>query len=80
MADEPASQRLNQLIPALVERYQRDWAQIATELADDHNAADAFKPLALWQVLGNLIDNARRYGWPPIVIATCNRPTRYTCG
>jgi two-component system osmolarity sensor histidine kinase EnvZ len=66
--DEPASpQQLNRLILAMVERYQRDGLEIATELADDL-APLTLKPLALQRVLGNLIDNARRYGQPPIVI------------
>ena len=68
--DEPQEPLLlNELILSMAERYRRDGLDIATRLATDLPAVAA-RPLALQRVLGNLIDNARRYGRPPVELLT----------
>lgn len=49
----------------LVTRYARSGCQIELELADDLPIVQ-LRPLAITRALSNLLDNARRYGQPPI--------------
>ncbi|MGL5985542.1 MAG: sensor histidine kinase, partial [Burkholderiales bacterium] len=60
---------LNELLQAIAERYQRDGLALQLQRQPDVPPLP-LKPLALQRVLGNLIDNARRYGRPPIIIST----------
>ena len=68
--DEAANAiELNELLHAIAERYQRDGLALQLQLQPDLPPLP-LKPLALQRVLGNLIDNARRYGRPPIIISS----------
>lgn len=68
--DEKAGElQLNELLQAIAERYRRDGLALELKLATA-TPPMALKPLALQRVLSNLIDNACRYGRPPIVITT----------
>ena len=62
--DEAANQiELNELLQAIAERYQRDGLALQLQLQPEVPPL-SLKPLALQRVLGNLIDNALKYGTP----------------
>jgi two-component system osmolarity sensor histidine kinase EnvZ len=53
------------LVRSLLTRYAREGCQIELDLDDDLPLIKA-RPLALSRAIANLIDNARRYGEPPL--------------
>lgn len=71
--EQPEPLQLNELVMAMVERYRRDGVVIETSLQPALPTVKT-RPLALQRVLGNLIDNARRYGRPPLEIHSSSLP------
>ncbi|MFC4161220.1 ATP-binding protein [Chitinimonas lacunae] len=67
--------RVEDIAHALEQRYQRDGCTLQLQLAAGLPTLLA-RPLALTRALSNLIDNARRYGRPPIVLTAEQRGTQ----
>jgi two-component system osmolarity sensor histidine kinase EnvZ len=56
-----------ELARSVVARYAREQFEVVLEFGDDIPLIDC-RPLALTRAMTNLIDNARRYGQPPVVL------------
>jgi two-component system osmolarity sensor histidine kinase EnvZ len=66
LGDEDAAEvDAAELARSLLTRYAREHCTVELDLADDLPLLRA-RPLALTRALANLIDNARRYGEPPL--------------
>lgn len=60
---------LNVLVTDVCQRYRREGVPIDTHLAGELPLLSA-RPLSMQRLLSNLIDNARRYGAPPLELST----------
>ncbi|MFT6732109.1 MAG: two-component system osmolarity sensor histidine kinase EnvZ [Polaribacter sp.] len=59
---------INELIQQIVDSSQKQHHDLSTELTD--MPVVSFKPLAIKRLISNLIENAFRYGKPPVIVSS----------